>query len=46
MDHRGCVRLRIVPEQALTEREEFGSTAIGQESEATDANKAAGENVQ
>jgi hypothetical protein len=36
----------IVPQQTLTEREEFRSTAIGQESEGTDADKALGQNME
>jgi hypothetical protein len=36
----------VVQQQTLTEREEFRSTAIGQESEGTDADKAAGQNME
>jgi hypothetical protein len=36
----------VGPEQTLTEREELGSTAIGQEPEETDTNEAAGQNME
>jgi hypothetical protein len=36
----------IVQQQTLTEREEFRSAAIGQESEGTDADEAAGQNME
>ena len=45
----GCCRwvgLWVGPQQTLTEREELGSTAIGQESEETDAYEAARQNME
>jgi len=44
--HCRCMGPGIVQQQTLTEREEFRSTAIGQESEGTDADKAAGQNME
>ena len=44
--HCKCRGLWVVQQQTLTEREDFRSTAIGQESEGTDADKAAGENME
>ena len=42
----GRVRFGVVQQQTLTAGQEFGATAIGQESEATNADKAAGQNMQ
>jgi len=44
--HCKCRGPWVVQQQTLTEREDFRSTAIGQESEGTDADKAAGENME
>jgi hypothetical protein len=45
-DGWGCVRGGRVGEQALTERPESGTAAIGEEAERTDADKAARQNVE
>ena len=42
----GGVRRGIVGEQALTEGQESGASAIGQETERADADKAAGQDVE
>jgi hypothetical protein len=42
----GSVGFGIVQQQTLTAGQEFGATAIGQESEETNADKAAGQNMQ
>ena len=44
--HCRCMGPWVVQQQTLTERKEFGSPAIGQESEGTDADKAAGQNME
>ena len=41
-----CVRRGTVGEQALTERQESGAPAIGEEAERADADKAAGQDVE
>src|ERR1700692_57410 len=45
-DGCGCVRLGIVGEQALTERQESGTAASGEEAERANANKAARQDVE
>ena len=42
----GGVRCGIVGEQALTERQESGTAASGEEAERADADKAAGQDVE
>ena len=45
-DGCGCVRRGIVGEQALTERQESGTGASGEEAERANANKAARQDVE
>jgi len=45
-DDCGCVRGGIVVEQALTEGQESGTAASGEEAERADADKAARQNVE